>query len=122
MRIHNLAAIGLLAGIATLAGEVRAATFTVTTTADAPGGVCDAASCSLREAIVAANTNPGADDVDVPAGNYVLALGQLDITDDLTVTGAGAGSTVIDGNASSRVIQVDPLFTEGYVFFKTLLI
>ena len=73
MRIRNLAAMGLLAGIAALAGGVGAATFTVTTTADTPGGVCDVASCTLREAIAAANTNPGADDIDLPAGNYVLA-------------------------------------------------
>ena len=84
MRIRNLAATGLLAGIATLAGDVQAATFTVTTTADTPGGVCDEASCTLREAIFAANITPGADDVSVPAGRYLLTLGQLDISDDLT--------------------------------------
>jgi CSLREA domain-containing protein len=113
MTVRNLAAMGLLVGIATLACNVEAATFTVTTTADTPGGVCDAASCTLREAILAADLTPGADDVNVPAGNYVLMLGQLDISDDLTVTGAGAGSTVIDGNASSRVIRVDPLGAGG---------
>jgi CSLREA domain-containing protein len=106
MRTRDLAAMGLLVGIATLAGDVRAATFTVTTTADTPGGVCDGASCTLREAIFAANITPGADDVSVPAGNYMLTLGQLDISDDLTVTGAGSGNTVIDGNASSRVIEI----------------
>ena len=114
MRIRNLAAMGLLAGIAALAGGVGAATFTVTTTADTPGGVCDVASCTLREAIAAANTNPGADDIDLPAGNYVLALGQLDISDDLTVTGvAPVGNSVINGNASSRVIEIDPLGLGG---------
>jgi CSLREA domain-containing protein len=46
-----------------------AATFPVTKTADTHDGTCDP-DCSLREAIGAANTNPGADDVPVPAGTY----------------------------------------------------
>ena len=42
MRIRELAAIGLAAGLAILAGDVRAATFTVTKTADTFDSVCDA--------------------------------------------------------------------------------
>ncbi len=92
-----------------------AATFTVTKIADTNDGTCDA-DCSLREAIIAANSNPGADDVTVPAGTYVLdlvgadedasATGDLDIFDELTLTGAGADQTIIDGNSSDRVMEV----------------
>jgi CSLREA domain-containing protein len=42
-----------------------ATTFWVTKTADTNDGSCDP-DCSLREAIDAANTNQGADDVPVP--------------------------------------------------------
>ncbi|MDH3303714.1 MAG: CSLREA domain-containing protein, partial [Gammaproteobacteria bacterium] len=94
----------LLVGL--LPVQTQAATFTVTKTADTNDGTCDA-DCSLREAIVAANTSGGSDTVSVPAGTYNLSItgtgenaaatGDLDISDTLTLTGAGAASTIIDG-------------------------
>src|SRR5438093_12159986 len=88
-----------------------AATFTVNDTADAvdavPGdGSCAtaASTCTLRAAIQEANANVGPDTIVVPAGTYLLtiagqgedaaATGDLDIRDDLTITGAGADSTI----------------------------
>ena len=101
-------------------------TFHVSTTAD------DAAAngnCTLREAVIAANTDTavdrcpagsGADIVLLRAGTYILTLtgpnedaghsGDLDIVDGLTIRGAGAGTTVLDGGAfeydSDRVLHV----------------
>jgi len=84
-----------------------ATTFPVTKTADTNDGVCDP-DCSLREAIDAANTNPGADDVPVPAGLYLLTLGQLTITDDVSIAGADQATTIIDGNVNlpGRVFEI----------------
>ena len=82
-----------------------ATTFPVTKTADTNDGTCDP-DCSLREAIDAANTNPGADDVPVPAGTYLLTLGQLVVSDDVSIAGAGQTSTIIDGKASNRVFEI----------------
>lgn len=84
--------------------------FTVTREDDpAPDG-CNVGDCSLREAIIAANGHAGEDLIDVLAGTYILtiagagenfsATGDLDITDDITIMGAGAAVTVIDGNGS----------------------
>jgi hypothetical protein len=83
--------------------------FTVTTTADGVPG-------SLRQAIRAANSNPGSDTIVVPADTYKLtiagtgddaaATGDLDITDDLTITGGGAQTTVINGGGLDNVFQV----------------
>ena len=105
------------------ANGTRAASFTVDSTADAvdasPGdGVCAASAgqCTLRAAIQETNARRGADSISVPAGTYVLAIpgagedasatGDLDITDDLTITGSGAGRTIVDGGHLDRVFHV----------------
>ena len=75
------------------------ATFTVTTTADGGAG-------SLRQAITDANGNAEADVINLPAGTYTLTSGELDITSEVTITGAGAGTTIIDGNAADRVFNL----------------
>ena len=93
----------------------QAATFTVTRFDDpVPDGCNSGVDCSLREAIIAANAAPGADTIILPAGIYTLAIagagdnvaatGDLDITDDLTLTGDGAATTIIDGGALDRVL------------------
>ena len=83
-------------------------TYTVTKADDTADGTCDS-DCSLREAIIAANANLGANTITLPAGLYTLtiggadentsATGDLDITDDLAINGAGAGQTIIKGGA-----------------------
>ena len=81
--------------------------------------------CSLREAIQAANTDSavdaceagsGADTILLPAGTYTLVLpggaenanatGDLDILEDLTINGAGADTTTIDGGGIDRVLDI----------------
>jgi CSLREA domain-containing protein len=103
----------------------QANTFTVNTPLDAqdadPGdGACETAPgngvCSLRAAVQESNAQPGADVIVLPAGVYTLTLagalendarfGDLDIHDDLTLEGAGAAITVIDGNQLDRVIDL----------------
>jgi CSLREA domain-containing protein len=70
--------------------------FTVTTTQDR-ATVCKLGNCSLREAVMAANACPGRNLVDVPAGQYPLTLGSvIEITDEVTIIGAGRDSTVVD--------------------------
>ena len=67
----------------------------MTKTADTDDGTCDA-DCSLREAIDAANTQVGSDDVVVPAGNYLLdGFAGLNVTDDVDLEGVGANATDI---------------------------
>jgi CSLREA domain-containing protein len=78
--------------------------YTVSKTADTNDGVCDA-DCSLREAIAAANAAAGPDTIFVPAGTYILTS-ELAIADDLDLVGVSAPKSVLDGNASSRVLNV----------------
>jgi len=67
MRKHVLAVIGLmlllclLAALGTASGSPG--TFTVNSTVDPGDGTCDATECTLREAISAANANPGSDTI-----------------------------------------------------------
>jgi CSLREA domain-containing protein len=106
----------VLAGALLLAAlPAQAALFTPTQTAD-DDGACDA-SCSLREAILAANANPGADVILLGPGVFSLTIagagedagetGDLDVTGDLTLVGESAASTVIDGTGGGdRLIDL----------------
>lgn len=106
-----------------LAAPAQAATFSVTTTADAVDaavgdGICATAAgaCSLRAAVQEANadlTEPHT--IAVPAGTYQLVLagtdesaaaGDLDLFGAVTLTGAGSGSTILDGNGIDRILDV----------------
>lgn len=81
--------------------------------------------CSLREAVIAANTDSpvdacsaghGVDLISLPAGIYILTTtgkgenasltGDLNLTSNLYINGSGADSTVIDGNQLDRVFEV----------------
>ncbi len=109
-RLALIAALACAALLA-LASGASAATFNVTTTDD-DVGTCDVTDCSLREAIDAADSNSTDDTINVPAGHYTLANGELDITASedpgaLTIIGANARSTIVDAAGNSRVFNID---------------
>jgi hypothetical protein len=104
-----------------------AITLTVNRTEDAVGagsltdGVCDSTlgpgQCTLRAAVMEANHYPGGGvTIALPAGAYPLTIapsaaltetvGSLDLDAALTLTGAGAASTAIDGGGIDRVLCV----------------
>ena len=62
---------------------------------------------SLREAIIAANNDPDADTIFLQPGTYTLSGGDLVITEDLSIRGANANTTAVDGNAADRVFTID---------------
>lgn len=123
IRVFSLIALLVVITVVIQAEFARSTGFTVNTTVDAvdvsPGnGVCATASgqCTLRAAIMETNALPGADTITMPAGTYALTIpgadensgvtGDLDITDELTLSGAGAANTVVDGGGLDRVIEV----------------
>ena len=82
----------------------------VTTTQDNVPG-------SLRAAITTANSHNGDYTIQLPAGTYFLdggpeedanASGDLDVdsSGEITITGAGADTTIIDGNQQDRVFHI----------------
>jgi uncharacterized repeat protein (TIGR01451 family) len=129
-------ALAILIVLATPGTASPAQTFTVNSTVDAVDsnvgdGLCsadiggEATGCTLRAAIMEAGEDGGANTIIVPAGLYKLTLvgnnedqsvsGDLDVTGgsgmDLTITGAGPGLTVIDGqstesSSSDRVFDI----------------
>jgi CSLREA domain-containing protein len=113
----------LLLALTLQPGVARAGTaIHVTTTAD---DLAVNGNCTLREAVVAANTDAsvdacpagaGADTILLPAGVYRLALqgrgegntatGDLDVRGTLSIAGAGKGLTIIDGGLLDRVFEI----------------
>ncbi len=104
-----------------------ATTLTVNSTADDFDQPTNG-NCTLREAILAANTNaavdgcaagqagPTVDVVAIPAGTFLLTVGprgdddaergDLDLTDDVEIRGAGAHLTRIDAAGLDRLFHV----------------
>jgi CSLREA domain-containing protein len=92
--------------------------FVVTKATDTADGACDA-DCSLREAVIAANASPGADEIRLTRAYYRLTQAgdgddedsaiadDLDLTDDVTIRGL-PDRTVLDLNGLSRGFQVMP--------------
>ncbi|MES1239992.1 MAG: CSLREA domain-containing protein [Acidobacteriota bacterium] len=97
-----------------LPSTAAALVFDVTKTADTWDTACDA-DCSLREAVAAANANPGEDAILLGPGVYILTregafedsglTGDLDYTERLVILGAGAGETILDGAGLDRVFD-----------------
>lgn len=106
-------ALALLAALSFVV-PASARIFVPTTTNDISDGSCDI-DCSLRDAITAANQNPGFDAIVLNPGVYTLGIaaatedlnasGDLDISEDLAILGASAERTIIDG-ANDRVLDI----------------
>ncbi len=102
-----LATLAMLALAAT--STAQAATFVVTSTANTNGPSC-AATCSLREAINAANNNPGADNIHfniAGSGVQVIAVASglpallgPTLIDGYTQPGSSANTLAVGSNAS----------------------
>lgn len=117
-----------LAFLALIQAPAFAASFIIDTTDDLTDnnvgdGQCETinTNCSLRAAIQEANALSGADNLTIPAGTYNLSLsgvgedvaatGDLDITDNLTINGAGANQVFIDGMAADRIFKIAQAIT-----------
>lgn len=104
----------------------EAATFTVTRFGDPRPDGCRPKDCSLREAIIKANRNPGST-ISLPAGTYTLKrkgadtsrtnpkIGDLDILAGTTIVGVGSGVTIIQAG-SAKGAGIHRIFD---VFSKT---
>src|SRR5882672_8509058 len=71
-----------------------AATFTVTSSADTDDGTCDS-NCTLREAINAANSNPGFDTINFSGAMSINTADLPSITDPVFIDGGVSGTAPI---------------------------
>jgi CSLREA domain-containing protein len=138
----TLPAVVALAAVAVAAPPVAAGggtTIDVTTTQDIDGSE---STCSLREAVEAANTDTafggcpagnGADTIRLPAGRYVFAPvpgtdedanvdGDIDILEGVTIRGVGSTRTTIDGNGEETGERVFNMPTGVRATFRDLTI
>lgn len=134
----SAAVLSVLAATFGVVGPAEANTIKVTTKADE---LNNQPPCSLREAIRSANVDTaiggcasgtGPDTINLQSGTYKLTIanaatdpdednggsGDLDILADLTITGAGATKTVVDGNGAAlgdRVFQVSATASVSFI-------
>jgi hypothetical protein len=99
------------------AGHAQAATYEVTKRGDHTRGGCSPADCTLREAMLAANTRIGADRVVLPSRKpYRLAIpggledegatGDFDVLNDrLLIVHPGKGRATVNGSRIDRVFD-----------------
>ncbi len=104
------------------AASARAETYRVTRHDDPRPGSCKRKDCSLREAIRAANRNPGPDVVVLPDRRPAYRLtrrdqraheagnnrGDLDLTDPITIRHGLGGRAVVDAGGVGRAVEIHP--------------
>jgi CSLREA domain-containing protein len=130
MRIRPYRAVAVLVLVLGAASGAQSSTIAVNSPADS---LAIDGNCTLREAIIAANTDTavdacpagsGADIVMVPPGTYILTLvgagedaaatGDLDLTASVELLGSPGGA-IVDGNGADRVLDIDPAHTGGVI-------
>src|SRR5687768_5418676 len=87
--------------------SVSALTYTVNTTADDIIGVCDATHCSLREAIIDANANAGADTISFSIGTGVQTISPTSPLPTIT------GQVTIDGTTQTGFTTAPLIVLDG---------
>ena len=98
--------VGVTAGaLAGFSAPALGATYTVDSTADPGNGACDS-SCTLREAVEAANTDANTEDDIVFASGLsgtITLTEQIVITSQLNIRGPGPGTLTVSGDDNSRI-------------------
>ena len=95
-------------------GAAVTPTLVVTSTADTDDGACDAANCTLREAIKAANAQAGDDVIGFAAGvgdTITLLTALPAVSTNVQIVGPGADKLTVrraEGSARGEAISLSP--------------
>src|SRR5438094_6538095 len=104
----------LLAAVLFGIGTARAATYTVNSLADPGDGNCNAAECTLREAITQANANGGGDTINFTVNGTINLSSELpNVSVGVSIAGPGAGLLTIrrDSGGDYTVLTVNAIGT-----------
>lgn len=105
MRLKTLV-LTIICGLGLLAANQAAATTYIVDDPTDDNATCEVGSCSLREAITAAETNPGQDTIRVIPGAYLLDS-RLEINNqDVIIRGFRKNTTVLDAQDLDQVLYV----------------
>ncbi len=112
----------LALALAAALGVAHAATYTVTSASDSGNGTCAVASCTLRDAVAAANLNTGADTITFAStlsGDTITldiaGQGHIAITDSLTIQGPGANRLTVSGGGVTSGADGGIFYDKVYV-------
>ena len=104
LKKNNVIKLLVLCFVLCMVTAAQAAVYTVTKTADTDDGVCDAADCSLREAIATANSTADEDTIEFDPVLFASAQ-TINLSSDLhvlegklTINGPGAKLLTIGGH------------------------
>jgi gliding motility-associated-like protein/CSLREA domain-containing protein len=123
MRSQVILILLFILSFSALSGNKLVAQFVVNSTIDAPDanvgdGICADAggNCTLRAAVMEANASPGDNSISLPIGEYVFSIpglnenfaatGDLDISDNLVITGADTRQTIVRADSLDRVFDI----------------
>ena len=117
----------VIAVLTSLAATAHSAVFVVTKTADTNDGICNT-DCSLREAILAANSTSTNDEIRFDPSTFgtpqtiVLTNGSLVINNNggLWINGPGPDLLAISGNNATRVMIVDNIMARSVISSLTI--
>ena len=103
----GLAAVVVLATLSVATPDVRAANLVVSQPGDPPAGACDPGACSLREAVLAADTNAEPDTItfSIPTPAVIRLSGAaipVASAEGITITGPGSALLAISGDANDN--------------------
>jgi hypothetical protein len=98
----------------------QGASLLVTRLDDPAPDSCNAADCSLREAVMASNLTAGTDVISITIPGTIelsifgpnedaSATGDLDLIDDVYIVGQGSEVTIVDANQLDRVFDYTPM-------------
>jgi len=125
----------LILSFSALSGNKLVAQFVVNSTIDTPDanvgdGICADAggNCTLRAAVMEANASAGDNSISLPIGEYVISIpgqnenlaatGDLDISDNLIITGADTRQTIVRADSLDRVFDIFLGVTVTLEFFE----
>jgi hypothetical protein len=121
----TLAGVAALIVCLLLVATAGADTFKPTRKDDPVPNGCRPHDCSLREASIAANANPGADLIPLKRGTYEIQLGfgdapsfqsdGLDLFSAVEIRGAGPTKTRIDANGIDRPVEIGIGISAGHM-------